>query len=335
MFDTPTLKVSSLVTELQTPEGTITPCDGVSFEVLPGQTLGIVGESGSGKSMTALSILGLLPARVGRVVGGEVLLEGVDLLKLSPSEMRRVRAQDLGVVFQDPLTSLNPLMTVGAQIAEAIRVRPGVTRREARSRSIELLELVGIPDPSNRSEQYPHEFSGGMRQRALIAIAIANDPNVLIADEPTTALDVTIQAQVLDVLKIAQEETKAAVIFITHDLGVVAEVADQVAVMYAGRVVEYGDVRDVFRDPRHPYTVGLMKSSPRVEGGSQRLTPIEGSPPSGTDIPAGCPFHPRCQLSDGRAICSTDRPPLYEVGVMHGSACHFWSELPTPGKRLS
>jgi oligopeptide/dipeptide ABC transporter ATP-binding protein len=324
------LSVRNLVTELRTPAGTVVACDDVSFDLYPGEVLGVVGESGSGKTMTALSVLGLLPAGVGRITAGEVILDGTDLTKLSKRRMRDIRGSDIGVVFQDPGTSLNPVMTVGDQIVEALAAHDAaISRTAAMKRAIELLGLVGIPDPGGRVGQHPHEYSGGMRQRAMIAMAIANQPKVLIADEPTTALDVTIQAQVLDVLRAARRETDASVILITHDLGVIAEMADRVAVMYAGRIIETADVRSLFDEPGHPYTIGLLASLPRITEGDTRLTPIGGVPPSGTAIPPGCPFHPRCPLWQDRQECVERRPELRSIDHGHRSACHFIEEIAT------
>jgi len=324
----PVLSVRNLVTHLRTPGGHVAACDDVSFDLYPGEVLGLVGESGSGKTMTALSVLGLLPAGVGRVVSGQIMFDGADLTTLSRRRMREIRGSDIGVVFQDPGSSLNPVMTVGAQIVETLAAHDAIgSRTEGMRRAVELLSLVGIPDPDSRVDQYPHEYSGGMRQRAMIAIAIANQPKVLIADEPTTALDVTIQAQVLDVLRAAQRETEAALILITHDLGVIAEMADRVAVMYAGHIVETTDVGSLFHRPQHPYTIGLLASLPRLEEGEVRLKPIRGMPPSGTSIPSGCPFHPRCALRRDRSECMVIRPELHVVAEGHESACHFAEEI--------
>jgi len=324
----PVLSVQDLVTEFRTSEGVVHAVDHVSFDLYPGETLGIVGESGSGKSATVLSALGLIPKSDGKVVGGRVLFRGRDLLTLSPEELRRIRGKAIAMVFQDPMTSLNPVFTVGAQLAEAVRLHQhSVSAVGARDRAIEVLSLVGVPNPVDRFDQYPHEYSGGMRQRAMIAMAIINDPDILIADEPTTALDVTIQAQVLQVLGKAQQESKSASIIITHDLGVIAETADRVLVMYGGRIIEATDVNSIFHQPRHPYTVGLMSSMPQLGDVSDRLVPVPGEAPSLIHLPTGCAFQPRCTLSHGRAQCLTDKPRLYEVGPTHVAACHFWAEV--------
>jgi oligopeptide/dipeptide ABC transporter ATP-binding protein len=324
----PVLSIRDLVTEFDTPDGIVQAVNRVSYDVYPGETLGVVGESGSGKSVTVMSVLGLIPQPPGRIVEGEVLFDGRDLLQLSSSELRRVRGREIGMIFQDPMTSLNPVLTVGWQISEAMLVHARIGEDEARRRSIELLDLVGVPNSDVRFDQYPHEYSGGMRQRAMIAIAIANQPKLLIADEPTTALDVTIQAQVLEVLQKAQKETNAATILITHDLGIVAEMCDRVVVMYAGRVVEQGDAETIFHKPRHPYTLGLMSSLPRLDVDLERLEPIVGTPPSMINLPPGCAFHPRCRLSQGRSKCREDVPPLQvEESSGHQAACHFSSEM--------
>jgi oligopeptide/dipeptide ABC transporter ATP-binding protein len=321
------LSVEDLHVEFGTPDGVIRAVNGVSFSVAPGETLGVVGESGSGKSVSALSVLGLVRSP-GRITSGRIMFDGKDLRQVSERAMRRIRGRDIALVSQDPMTSFNPVMTIGDQLSEAIRLHDhDCSHRQARDRSVELLERVGVPNPARRFDEYPHQYSGGMRQRALIAMAMCNRPTVLIADEPTTALDVTIQAQVLDVLRAAQQENGSATILITHDLGVVAEMVDRVVVMYGGKVVEEGGVRTIFHRPRHPYTVGLMSSLPRLELGGQRLTPIKGNPPSMLDLPRGCSFQPRCPLGEGRERCRTEVPPLRPAGTGQMSACHFHDEV--------
>jgi oligopeptide transport system ATP-binding protein len=325
----PVLQVRDLSVEFSTDDGVVHAVNDVSYDVFPGETVGVVGESGSGKSVSVMAMLGLIPQPPGRIASGEAVFKGRDLLTLKKRELRRIRGGDIAMIFQDPMTSLNPVLTVGDQLEEAIRAhQPDVSANGARERVIELLKLVGVPSPERRVDQYPHEFSGGMRQRAMIAMAIANIPSLLIADEPTTALDVTIQAQILDVLKAAQRETHAATILITHDLGVIAELADRVVVMYAGRVVEVGDVNTIFSSPRHPYTVGLMDSLPTIAEDEDWLRPIPGQPPSLINTPPGCAFHPRCYLTNGRPRCRTEVPPLRQIGDSdHLSACHFAEEL--------
>jgi oligopeptide/dipeptide ABC transporter ATP-binding protein len=323
----PLLAIDNLVVEFKTEDGIVHAVDGVSYELYPGETLGIVGESGSGKSVSTLALLGLIPLPPGRIVSGTAMFKGKDLLRLKKKELRRVRGNEVAMIFQDPMTSLNPVLTVGAQLGEAIKTHyPDEKDDAVKSRVVELLKLVGVPNAETRYGQYPHEFSGGMRQRAMIAMAITNSPSLLIADEPTTALDVTIQAQVLEVMKRVQQETQAATIMITHDLGIVAEMCDRVLVMYAGHIVESGDVTTIFRSPRHPYTIGLMNSLPKLTGDDEWLEPITGSPPSLIDLPSGCPFHPRCFLA--RDKCRQENPPLAPVGgTAHLSACHFSEEL--------
>ncbi len=315
--------------EFTTEDGVVKAVDGITYDIYPGETLGIVGESGSGKSVSTMSLLGLIPQPPGRIVRGEAFFKGKDLLKVSKRELRRIRGNDIAMVFQDPMTSLNPVLKIGSQITEAIKTHnPHVKDGAAKKRAVEMLKLVGVPNPERRVDQYPHEFSGGMRQRAMIAMAIANEPSVLIADEPTTALDVTIQAQILEVLKKAQDETHAATILITHDLGLIAELADRVIVMYAGKVVELGDVGTIFSNPRHPYTIGLMDSLPKLTAEEEWLRPIPGQPPSLISRPPGCPFHPRCFLSQGRARCREEEPPLRPIERdAHLTACHFAEEL--------
>jgi oligopeptide/dipeptide ABC transporter ATP-binding protein len=325
----PLLSIRDLTVEFGTEDGVVHAVTGVSYDVFPGETVGIVGESGSGKSVSVMSLLGLIPQPPGRITAGTAFFQGRDLLHMPKRELRELRGGDVAMIFQDPMTSLNPVLTVGDQLVEAIRTHnPGVKEDEAVKRVVALLKLVGVPNPDTRVDQYPHEFSGGMRQRAMIAMAIANEPSLLIADEPTTALDVTIQAQIIEVLKAAQRETGAATILITHDLGLVAELCDRVIVMYGGRVVEAGDVYSIFARPRHPYTVGLMDSLPKLVGGDQMLRPISGQPPSLINLPPGCAFHPRCFLSGGRTPCRTEVPPLRPIGdSQHLSACHFAEEL--------
>ncbi|GAB6933418.1 ABC transporter ATP-binding protein [Calditerricola satsumensis] len=318
--EAPLLEVRDLRTYFFTKTGVVKAVDGVSFTVAPGETLGIVGESGSGKSVTVLSILRLV-AEPGRIVGGDIRLEGESLLAKTEREMASIRGNRIAMVFQDPMTSLNPVLTVGDQIAEVLTTHRKLSKRAARARAAELLAMVGIPDPHKRLDAYPHEFSGGMRQRVMIAMALACQPKLLIADEPTTALDVTIQVQILELIRRLQEELGMAVILITHDLGVVAEVCDRVLVMYAGRPVEEADVRTLFASPRHPYTVGLLGSLPRLDGNrNARLTPIPGGPPDMRFLPPGCSFHPRCPLAEPR--CREQRPELRDLGGGHWVACH-------------
>jgi oligopeptide/dipeptide ABC transporter ATP-binding protein len=323
----PVLAIQDLVVDFRTEDGVVHAVDGVSYELYPGETLGIVGESGSGKSVSTLALLGLIPMPPGRIVRGTAMFKGRDLLRLKKRELRKVRGNEVAMVFQDPMTSLNPVLTVGRQLGEAITTHfPSEKDAVVKQRVIDLLKLVGVPNPETRYTQFPHEFSGGMRQRAMIAMGIANSPSLLIADEPTTALDVTIQAQVLEVLKRVQKETDAATILITHDLGIVAEMCDRVLVMYAGHIVESGTVEDIFRAPRHPYTIGLMNSLPKLTGDEEWLEPITGAPPSLINLPTGCPFHPRCFLARDR--CKQEIPPLKPVeGAGHQSACHFSEEL--------
>jgi oligopeptide/dipeptide ABC transporter ATP-binding protein len=325
----PVLSIRDLTVEFKTEDGIVHAVTGVSYDLFPGEVLGVVGESGSGKSVSVMTMLGLVPMPPGRVVAGEALYKGRDLLTMPRKMLREIRGGEMSMIFQDPMTSLNPVFTIGAQIAEALKTHhPDMNDDAARIRTIQLLEVVGVPSAERRYDQYPHEFSGGMRQRAMIAMAMANDPTVLIADEPTTALDVTIQAQIIEVMRAAQQETQAAIVLITHDLGLVAELADRVVVMYGGRVVELGDVFTIFNAPRHPYTVGLMNSLARIEIDQERLEPIPGQPPSMITPPPGCAFHPRCAFSRGRPVCRTDVPPLRTIGdSAHLSACHFAEEL--------
>ena len=325
----PILSIKNLTVEFDTEDGVVHAVSDVSYDVGQGEVVGVVGESGSGKSVSVMSVLGLIPsARIDQ--GGQAIFKGRDLLKMTQRELRDLRGGEMAMIFQDPMTSLNPVLTVGDQISEALKVHnKDMNDNAAKKRTIELLQLVGVPFAEKRVDQYPHEFSGGMRQRGMIAMAIANDPEVLIADEPTTALDVTIQAQIVEVLKAAREETHASIILITHDLGLIAELADSVVVMYAGRVVEHGDVFTIFNSPRHPYTIGLLNSLARLEGDREWLEPIPGQPPSLIALPPGCSFHPRCSHSQGRERCRTEIPPLrpFGEGGDHRSACHFAEEL--------
>ncbi len=325
---TPLLSVQSLTTEFAVEGGVLRAVDSVSFDLQAGELLGVVGESGSGKSVTVLSALRLIPQPPARIRSGEVWFGGQDLLKLSERELKKIRGRDIGMIFQDPMTSLNPVLSIGQQIAEVLEAHnPELSRSDVTERSVELLASVGVPDAKSRLKQYPHEFSGGMRQRAMIAIAMANTPSVLIADEPTTALDVTIQAQVLDVLERSRSQSGAATILITHDLGLIAEMADRVVVMYAGRVVESGPTDEIFNSPQHPYTVGLLGSLPKLEGEIQRLVSIDGTPPDLVALGAGCPFAERCAMADSRSICNDERPALELVADSHASACHFSNEV--------
>jgi oligopeptide transport system ATP-binding protein len=323
----PLLSIRDLTVEFRTEDGVVHAVDNVSYDLFPGEILGIVGESGSGKSVSTLALLGLIPQPPGKIVKGEALFKGRDLLKLRKKEQRDLRGKEVAMIFQDPMTSLNPVLTIGFQLGEAIKTHfPDEKNDAVRRRVVDLLKLVGVPNAETRYNQYPHEFSGGMRQRAMIAMSMANSPSLLIADEPTTALDVTIQAQVLEVLKKVQAETEAATILITHDLGIVAEMCDRVLVMYAGHIVESGDVMTIFQKPRHPYTIGLMNSLPKVTEDEEWLEPIQGAPPSLISLPPGCPFHPRCFLA--RERCRQELPPLEPVDDSgHKSACHFSEEL--------
>lgn len=319
----PLLEVRDLRVQFGTDDGVVKAVDGVSFEVFPNEVFAIVGESGCGKTVTALSILNLVPRPHGRIVSGEIRFKGQDLRKLEEDALRRLRGNRIAMIFQDPLTALNPVFTVGDQIAEVFRVHKKTPKREAWERAVSLLDLVGIPRPEQRSRDYPHQFSGGMRQRAMIAMAVALDPDLIIADEPTTALDVTIQAQILDVLLRVKDEFNAAILLITHDLGVVAGVADSVMVMYAGHVAEMGSCDDIYFEAKHPYTWGLMTSITRLDlERKERLLPIGGAPPSLIHPPSGCPFHPRCRFL--QPVCSEGYPDLRPVGAAgHVASCHF------------
>jgi len=322
MADEKLLVVDNLKMHFHTRDGVVKAVDGVSYELNSGETLGVVGESGSGKSVTALTMMRLIPMPPGRIEGGDVLFRGESLLKMSDPEIRKIRGNRIAMVFQDPMTSLNPVYRVGRQIAEPLILHKHMKKRDAWARAVELLELVGIPHPASRVNDYPHQFSGGMRQRVMIAMALANDPDILIADEPTTALDVTIQAQILELMEELQKRTGAAIILITHDLGVVADMADNVLVMYAGRPVEYGNVDQLFYRPLHPYTWGLMDSLPEYAVDEKStLCPIKGQPPSLINVPSGCAFHPRCPFA--KPVCTTDVPEYRVFDDGHGAACHF------------
>jgi peptide/nickel transport system ATP-binding protein len=317
----PLLEVRDLRVHFPTEDGLVKAVDGTSFSVSPGETLGVVGESGSGKSVSFLTVMGLVTKREA-LISGEVLFRGQDLLKLPLDEMRHIRAEKISMIFQYPLTALNPVHRVGNQIAEVFQVHRKTSKKDAFEESVNLLQLVGIPQPRQRAKQYPHEFSGGMRQRAMIAMAVALNPDILIADEPTTALDVTVQAPILDLIDQMKEEFDAAVVLITHDLGVVAEHCDDIMVMYAGKIAEYGEGRDIYYNAHHPYTWGLMQSIARMDQPrSERLRPIKGQPPSLINVPSGCAFHPRCPYV--MDVCRTEVPELLPANGHHASACHL------------
>ncbi len=317
----PLLEVKDLKVHFPTEDGLVKAVDGVSFSVAPGETLGVVGESGSGKSVSFLTVMGLVTRKQARI-SGQALFRGQDLLKLPPEEMRHIRGAKISMIFQDPLTALNPVHRVGNQIAEVFQAHRKTSKKEGFQEAVNLLQLVGIPQPERRARAYPHEFSGGMRQRAMIAMALALNPDLLIADEPTTALDVTVQAQILDLIDRLKDEFDAAVVMITHDLGVVAEHCDDIMVMYAGRCVEFGDRRDIYYGAHHPYTWGLLQSISRIDQDrSERLRPIKGQPPSLIFVPPGCPFHPRCPYV--MKICKAEVPPLLPANGHHASACHL------------
>jgi len=317
----PLLEVKDLKVHFPTEDGLVKAVDGVSFSISPGETLGVVGESGSGKSVSFLTVMGLINRKSAHV-SGEVIFRGQDLLKLPADEMRNIRGSKISMIFQDPMTSLHPYYKVGYQVSEAIRAHQKVSKKEAWAESVEMLRRVGIPKPAERADQFPHEFSGGMRQRAMIAMALSLNPDLLIADEPTTALDVTVQAQILHLIDRLKEEFDAAVVIITHDLGVVAEHCDDIMVMYAGRPVETGERNDIYYDAQHPYTWGLLRSIARLDMDRQtRLEPIKGLPPSLIFVPRGCPFHPRCPYV--MDVCKTETPPLLPGAGRHASACHL------------
>jgi peptide/nickel transport system ATP-binding protein len=316
----PLLEVKDLRVAFHTDDGVVKAVDGVSYTIAPGETLGIVGESGSGKSVTSLTVMGLTNSPQA-VISGEVIFQGQDLLKLPSDEMRLIRGDKISMIFQDPMTSLHPFYKVGDQIAEAIRQHQNVSKKEAFQQAVDMLGKVNIPRPDERAKQFPHEFSGGMRQRAMIAMALSLNPDLLIADEPTTALDVTVQAQILDLIDRLKDEFNAAVIIITHDLGVVAEHCDNIQVMYAGKAVEFGNTDDIYYHPHHPYTWGLLSSIPRLDDEIDRLNPIRGLPPSLINVPPGCAFHPRCPYRF--EPCDKEVPPLVPSDGHHAAACHL------------
>ena len=324
------LEVRNLETHFKTQDGLVKAVNNVSFQVDRGETLGIVGESGSGKSVTSLSVMRLIPSPPGKIVGGEIIFDGENLLDLSEDEMRHIRGNRIAMIFQDPMTSLNPVLTIGRQITESLELHMKMSGAQARKRAIDLLGMVGIPSAGNRLDDYPHQFSGGMRQRVMIAMALSCNPELLIADEPTTALDVTIQAQILELINRLKNELGTAVIIITHDLGVVAGMADRVNVMYAGRVVEEGATNVIFANPRMPYTIGLLRSIPRLdEGSGRKLTPIRGLPPDLINLPQVCPFSPRCDYFVA-GKCDQTVPPLRSVGPNQRAACLYDITLETP-----
>jgi len=313
------LEVKDLRINFHTEEGIVPAINGVSMHINKGETLGLVGESGSGKSVTSLSVMRLIPIPPGQIVGGKILFQGENLLERSESEMQKIRGNKISMIFQEPMTSLNPLLTCGEQIAESVQLHQGVRKKEALEKAIELLKLVGVPSPEHRINEYPHQLSGGLRQRVMIAMGLSCNPRLLIADEPTTALDVTIQAQILELLRNLKQELQMSILLITHDLGVVAEMADRVAVMYAGKIVEEGDVVSLFRNPLHPYTEGLLKSVPRLDDHQDILYSIEGTVPNPLDMPKGCSFSPRCTYA--KEICHQKEAPLVELGPNRRVSC--------------
>lgn len=316
------LEVNDLKMYFHTQDGIVHAVDGVSYTLDRGETLGVVGESGSGKSVTHMTIMGLIDMPPGKIEGGDIIYRGESLLEKSEDEMQHIRGNDIAMIFQDPMTSLNPVYKIGRQVGEGLRLHRGYSKQEAQERAIELLRLVGIPNPEKRVNEYPHQFSGGMRQRVMIAMALACDPDILIADEPTTALDVTIQAQIIELMQEMQQKNGNAIIMITHDLGVVADMADKIMVMYAGRPVEFGSADEIFYESRHPYTWGLIRSIPEQAVDEKKpLTPIHGNPPSLVNLPSGCPFAPRCPYAVD--VCHEKLPEHYTTETGHYSACHF------------
>ncbi len=323
----PLLSVRNLKTYFYTDEGVVRAVEGISYDLHRGETLGVVGESGCGKSVHALSVMRLIPTPPGKIVDGQILFEGRNLLKLPDEEMRKIRGNRIAMIFQEPMTSLNPVLTIGEQIAEAVILHQRLDKKAAWERAIEMLERVKIPLARDRVKDYPHQFSGGMRQRVMIAMALSCNPSILIADEPTTALDVTIQAQILDLMRDLQQELGMSIIFITHNLGVVAEMCENVVVMYAGKPVEHTDVRRIFKDPKHPYTWGLLHSIPKLYTRRERLIPIEGQPPSLIDLPSGCAFAPRCPFV--MDVCVGEDPVDFPVGPDHTAKCYLYSDKAT------
>ena len=323
------LEVKGLRTQFFTQDGVVHAVNGITYDIDEGETLGIVGESGCGKSVSVLSIMRLIPQPPGKIVGGEVWFDGRNIMDLQEDEVRQVRGNRIAMIFQDPMTSLNPVLTVGTQVGEALQLHMGMDKAQARRRTIELLDMVNIPEAADRVDDYPHQFSGGMRQRVMIAMALSCNPQLLIADEPTTALDVTIQAQIIDLVKKLKDDIGMAVIWITHDLGVVAGLAERVLVMYAGYIVEEAAVKELYGNPRHPYTLGLLASIPRLDELKEKLTPIEGLPPDLIDPPPSCPFAPRCRFRIDR--CLEENPTLAPVGPGHRIAC--WVDVQTGGVR--
>ncbi|MEU4578372.1 ABC transporter ATP-binding protein [Nonomuraea sp. ATR24] len=321
----PLLAVDNLHVEFATRAGLVRAVNGVSYSLNPGETVAVLGESGSGKSVTAQAIMGILDMPPARIPKGEIRFHGTDLLRLSEEARTQVRGQRIAMIFQDALSALNPVFTVGWQISEMFRVHRGMSKRDGMKKAVELMDKVRIPAAKQRVNDYPHQFSGGMRQRIMIAMSIALDPEVLIADEPTTALDVTVQAQIMELLAELQRESNMGMILITHDLGVVADVADKIAVMYGGRIVENATVHEIYKSPAHPYTKGLLESIPRVDLKGQELYAIKGLPPNLLDMPTGCAFHPRCPYRQDN--CVTDVPPLHEISGTRNSACHYWREV--------
>ena len=322
----PLLEVKDLKTHFHTNDGIVKAVDGVSYRLDEGETLGLAGESGCGKSVSALSVMRLVPDPPGKIAGGEVLFEGEDILKINMTEMRRIRGAKIAMVFQEPMSSLNPVLTIERQLTEGLQLHKGMTRKEARRESVDLLGRVGIPSPERRINQYPYQFSGGMRQRVMIAMALSCNPRLIIADEPTTALDVTIQAQILELMKSLARESRASLLVITHNLGVIARYADRVNIMYAGKIIEQGLAQEIYANPRHPYTVGLLKSVPRLDQPRRsKLAPIEGQPPDLINLPQGCAFRPRCPWAVSQ--CAVEEPPLMQAGQDHWSACWQWDAL--------